>query len=165
MPSMQLMRIADLNLNYKIQEIMEDNGFTSGTYRVYDGYPNEQDLKTSNIWPTIVVEIQNMFGRNVELGSRQWPTFQVIIDVLARTDSQRDDITYLLWNSLNEISFTLYDFNSGFPSTVGDYSGITTLGDWEIGNLTSINLEPIYPGIIGEQHHAMLDGVLYLPNI
>ena len=166
MPNMQLPRLADMNLNYKIQEIMENNGFSSGTYKVYDGYPNESDLKTSNVWPTIVVELKTIFGRNVELGSDQWPGIQVIISVLGRTDSMRDDVAYLLWKALNEVSFTLYDFNTGTPASLGNYAGVTSIGDWEIGSLTISNLEPLSDtNIIGERHNAMLDGILYLPNI
>ena len=167
MASMQLLRLADLNLNYKIKEIMENNGFQSGKYIVSDGYPNEQDLGTNKIWPTVSIEIDSLFGRDIELGSNQWPSFDVIIDIFAQTDSQRDDIAYLLWDSLNETYNNLYEFRSGtFPSAVGNYSGLTILGQYYLDNLTCNFVPPdLYNKSIGEQHHSILVGTMHLPNL
>jgi len=50
MPSMQLPRVADQNVIYKIREIMENNGFTDGKYQVIDGFPNEVDFDSNSIW-------------------------------------------------------------------------------------------------------------------
>lgn len=165
MPSMTNFRLADLNLNYKLREILEDNGFTSSQYQVIDSYPNNIDWDASQVWPTVSVTIEGFFGRDVELGSGQWTTLHFAIDVFAKNDSQRDDLTYTIWKQLNEKSFTFYDFNSGFPTTVGDYSGITTIGDYNIENLTSIVIPPpAQTNIVGERHHALLDGLLLLSN-
>jgi len=166
MPNMQLPRVADMNVIYKIREIMENNGFTSGKYQVVDGFPNESKLERGMIWPTIAVEIQLVFGKDVELGSEQWPALQISIDVLAKTDSQRDDIAYLIWRTMNEEIYTFYDFNSGFPVAVGNYAGITTNGDWSLDNMTITNLTPPNKTTVdGLQHHAFIDGLLHLPNI
>ena len=165
MPNMGLYRLADLNLNYKVQEILENYGFTSGKYKVYDGYLNELDLNTNHIWPTVTIEMGDLVGRNVELGSKPWKTLFFAIDVYARTDSQRDDVMNVLWDELNDTIFTLYDFNDGFPSSVGDYSGLTTIGSYSIEEVTG---RPLIPpegeSVIGEKHHSILDGILYLSN-
>lgn len=165
---MQLARLTDLNLIYKIREIMESSviGFSSANYRAIDGYPNELDLKTGAKWPTITVEIDSLFGRDVEIGSNKWPALQVSIDVFARTDSQRDDLTYSLWKQLNEQRFTLYDFNSAFPAVLGDYTGIPSLGEYSMSDLSVFNLTPPEDTIIeGLKHHSLIDGIIYLPNI
>jgi len=165
---MTLMRLADLNLVYKVIEVMEANGFVNGKYQVIDGYPNEIDLAAMNVWPTLSVEINSLYGRDVELGSKQWPGCQVAIDVFAKTDSQRDDIGYLLWNTLNEGSYVLYDFNTGFPSTASgvSYSGITPIGDWSLDQMTIFNLDSPSDTIVeGEKHHSLVDGILLLPNL
>lgn len=166
--SIGILRLVDLNLVYKIQELMEDYGFQNGEYNVVDGYPNFADSRTSLIWPTISVEISGLWGRDVELGSGQWPAFQVAIDIFANTDSQRDEIAYMLWNNLNEENFTLYDFNIDFPSSVGDYSGISaynSTADYYIAQLSVTVLSPIDSNIEGERHRALLDGIIYLPNV
>jgi len=121
---------------------------------------------SNSIWPTVTVEIQLVFGKDVELGSEQWPAMQILVDVLAQTDSQRDDIAYLVWRTMNETIYLFYDFNSGFPATVGDYSGINVVGNWTIDNMTIANLTPPDKTTVrGLQHHALIDGILHLPNI
>jgi len=170
MAIMSLLRLTDLNLIYKLMEVMESTtlGFLRANNRVIDGYPNDLDLNTITLWPTITVEIDSIFGRDIELGSNQWPAFSVTIDVLAKTDSQRDDISYYIWKELNEVGHTLYNFNSAFPSTSGavDYSGIPTLGEWYIDGLTMINIEANKDSeLVGLKHHSLLDGIIYLPNI
>ena len=165
--SMQKPRLADLNLVYKMHDIMLANGFTATRYKVLDSYPDMIDLDTDNIWPTVVVEMGPFFGRDVEIGSSQWPAMMFFIDILAKTDGQRDDLSYLIWNTLNEGNFTFYDFNSGFP-TIGasvDYSGITTIGQFVAENLSITPLDP--PGLTnidGEKHHSIIDGIMLLSN-
>jgi len=165
MPQMQLLRLGDLNLIYLIKEIMEDNGFTNGSYDVLDGYLSASDFNKSQILPTVTVEIDYLYGRDVELGSKQWPSLAVSIDVFAKTDTQRDDIAYILWTNLNETGHNLYDFNSAFPSAVGDYSGISSIGTYSIDQLTISYLEPEDSTFEGAKHRAVLDGYVNLPNI
>jgi len=166
MTQMSNLRLADLNLNYKVKEIMETIGYSTGEYSVVDGYPNNIDLRNSLTWPIVSIEIDNMFGRDVELGASQWPACQVSIDVFSKTDGERDDISYYIWDSLNENSYDLYDFNSAFPSAVGNYSGISSLGNWGVGNLSVHNLPPeTESNVSGETHHSLIDGLLYLPNL
>jgi len=163
MPTMQLFRLAGLCLVYKIKEILSNNDFS---YTVEPGYPPDSEMKTQQTWPLITVQTDNLFGRDIELGSNQWPACQVFIDIFANTDGQREDIAYTLWNSLNENNYTLYNFNSGFPSAVGDYSGISTLGEYATGTFTFYNIAPPEEtNIVGLKHHGVLSGVLYLPNL
>lgn len=166
MPNMQLARVADQNVVYKIREIIESLGFSSGDYQVIDGFPNESDLQDDMIWPTITVELKFIYGKDVELGSEQWPAAQILIDVLAKTNSQRDDISYTIWRTMNEEIYSFYNFNSGFPVAVGDYTGINNVGNWTIDNMTvTILTPPDKTTIEGLKHHALIDGLLHLPNI
>ena len=163
---MTLYRLADLHLVYKLQEIMQDNGFNSNQYRIIDGYPSDSDLLTSELWPTLTVETDLLYGRNIELGSGDWPAVQFSIDVFAKTDGQRDDISYWIWESLNENDYILYNFNEGFPSSIGDYSGISSLGSWSVSSLTITNFTAPEDTILeGEKHHCMLNGIIFLPNL
>lgn len=164
---MQLPRLSNLCIVYKIKELMENTlGFSSANYIVRDRYPNEQSLKENSVWPLITVELIDLFGRDVELGSEAWPVYQVAIDVLANTDTQRDDITYILWKNLNNSINTLYNFNNAFPTIVGDYSGIPNYGSFDIIKLSYQNIEP-EDGTVsnGEKHHSIIDGYVELPNI
>jgi len=165
MPNMSLLRLAHLSIIYKIEEIIEANGWVSGNYRVVDGYPSESELRDPIIWPTVSVGVGQLFGRDVELGSKVWPTFTIAIDVFAITDSQRDDLSYILWNELNENSYNLYDFNSAFPTILGDYTGIPVLGNYGVSKLTITPFDPEDSTIEGLNHHSMIDGLLLLPNL
>ena len=169
MPSMGISRLAELNLIYKIRELMEDYGFDTpdGDYVVTTDFPSFID-ENSPIWPTITVGIDATWGRDVELGSKGWPAFAISIDVFAKNNSQRSDITHMLWEGLRENTLPFYDFNSAFPSATGDYDGIypyNYTADYYIDNLTFNNLDPIDTVVEGEKHHALGDGFLYVPNI
>lgn len=164
MPSIQSYRLADLNVNYKVRDILVSAGILAGKYRIIDGYPNSQDLNTTPIWPTISIEIDNLFGRDVELGSEQWKACQIAIDIFANTDSQRDDIATILFDGLNEKYFNFYDFNTGFSSSANNYTGISSTGQWTIDNMSGSIIYPSPDEItIGEKHHMLLDGILMLP--
>lgn len=167
MANMQLPRLANLCLVYKIKDLLENNiGLSSANYQVRDGYPNEQALNETIVWPLVSVEFTDLFGRDVELGSESWPVCQVAIDVFARTDTQRDDITYILWKELNDLSLVLYNFNSAFPTVVGDYTGIPSLGSFGVANMSYQNVIPeVNSPSLGERHHSIIDGYIELPNI
>lgn len=162
---MSRMRLADLTAIYKVKDIMNEAGYSETQYSVIDGYPNFVDLDTEIAFPIITVELDNVFGRNVELGSKQWPAFRISIDVFARSDAQRDDLSYMIWRALNETDFTFYDFNSGFPTAIGNYTGIDTIGTIYFDKMTIAVLSPgDFTSTEGEKHHALVDGFLYLPN-
>lgn len=162
--ALQPLRLAITNLYYYIQEIMQTNGFITSEYTITIGYPNEDELTKINTWPTIVVEAETMFGIDFELGSRQSKVIHFFIDVLAKSNGQKEDIAYFLWNSLNETYIPYYDFNTGYPTAVGDYSGITRSGSMYIDNLTANQVVPENTVVLGEKHHIIIDGFLTLAN-
>lgn len=157
-------RLVGQNLYYKVQEIMNTNSYTQDTdYTLVAAFPNKSQLEQINKWPCIVIETNEFFGRDVELGSQQWGTSHFFIDILARTKGQKEDIAYLLYSNLNEKSIAFYDFNSGFPTSPGNYSGITRLGEAAVQDLSIHTIEPDeYNNVVGEIYHAMLDGIIYL---
>jgi len=163
-------RIADSHLFYKLIEIMESTplGFARGDYTILDGFPNVTDLNTDQIWPTITVELDSMFGNDIELGSNAWPTFIFSVDVLANTDSQRDDISYELWEALNDGRFILHSFDTAYPDTSGavDYTRCSAVGTWGVGEVGYMNIhEDKNSTIKGLKHHSLLDGILQLPIV
>lgn len=163
---MHLPRLAELVIIYKIKEVLENLGLSSDDYRVISGFPNKEFLTEENVWPTISVEVDSLFGTNVELGSNQWPAVGIVIDIFAKTSGQLDDLSMELWEELNENSYTLYNFNSSFPSVVGDYSGIPSLGSFSVNDFTYNNLPPeSFNSIDGMRYHGLFDGWLQLPNV
>lgn len=144
---------------------MEDNGFTSSTYTIMNSFPNRTDLSNINIWPTITVEIDNFYGRPVELGAKPWGTIQFFVDVLAKSKGQKEDISYLIYNGINEEYITYYDFNIDFPERVADYSPAAVLGQLYVDQVSIANVEPDpSSNIVGEQNHAIISGIINLPN-
>jgi len=90
---MHLPRLAELVIIYKIKEVLENLGLSSDDYRVISGFPNKEFLTEENVWPTISVEVDSLFGTNVELGSNQWPAVGIVIDIFAKTSGQLDDLS------------------------------------------------------------------------
>jgi hypothetical protein len=162
---MQATRLVIQTSYCKIQEIMQANGFTAAEYSIQVGYPNESQIAAINKWPLITVESDNVIGFDAELGSRPWKSIRFFIDVLAKSNGQREDLAYLLWDSLNDSYIPYYNFNEGFPTVIGDYTGISKLGSILIEDMTINNVNPEkYSNILGENHHAIIDGFITLAN-
>jgi len=148
-----------LSLLYYVKEIMNDNGYEDN---VIDSYLNDIDLAKVDSWPTVAINRGRYSGEDFEIGSQQHKAAYFMIDIFANSKTQRDDLTELLFDSLNEITVPLYDFDIGFPVTTGDYTGITRLGEVYIDNVSGMPLEPPeQTNIVGENNHAILDGIIH----
>lgn len=167
MATMQKMRLADANLNIKIRELLSNFGFGVDRFDVIDSYPSIREEASTLKAPTVVVTTNTLFGKDIELGSSQWPNTTFALDVYAQTDGQRDDITYYLYNNLNDKLFTFYDFNDGFPdlTTAVSYSGITTFGDYYVEGVNAVAVAPPENSVWdGENHHQLIFGIIRMTN-
>lgn len=167
MATMGKLRSADLNMNIKVRELLQNFGFATTAFDVLDSYPTDQDLNKIPKLPSVVVSVNSLTGDDVELGSNQWPSVTFALDVFAKTDGQRDDISYYLWNNLNEGVFRFYDFSNGFPdlTTTIDYTGIANNSDYRVDGVTSVVMAPPeVPLWEGEKHHQLIFGTMKLPN-
>ena len=160
---MQLYNKVYLSLIYYIKEILKNNNFNADN--VLDGYLDEVDVNRKDVWPTIIISRGKYFGRDVEMGASPYKTTFFMLDVYANSKSQRDDLGDILFDNLNEQIVKIYNFNI-FPTTVGDYTGITTSGDMYINSVEVIPVEPPErTNVLGEKYHIIVDGMLNLPNI
>lgn len=130
--------------------------FTSGSYTVMDGYPDNLDEIT--VFPVVTVQSSVGGALPVQLGSRSALNITWELDVLAHRDGQRDDIAYAIWDALSENSIVYYNFDSGgFPTVLGDYSGIATYGTITFSPGTMVVLTPEnFTNIEAEKHHALI---------
>ena len=158
---MSKFRNADIGLIYYLREVMENNGWASDAYSVIDSYPSNLDTITK--FPTVTVQSNVGDPLAIELGQQSTLKITWSIDVFGKGDGQRDDITYIIWNDLQERRMTLYDFNTGFPPTTGDYSGISTLGAVIFDDISFEIIDPDeFSTTIAEKHHSLIVAPGYL---
>ena len=147
-----------------LQEIMESNGFTNGSYDVIIKYPT--DVTKINIFPTLVVGKSSQKRFPFEIGGASRKQMVITIDVFTNSQNQREDIANILDDNLTEKYISIYNFNSGFPSTVGDYTGITKLGECYVNSLTMYTLPPpVYTEVGQEKFHDIINMIITLPNV
>ncbi len=162
---MKLFRLAADNLTYYLKEIFVNNGLSSAN--VIDAYPSDMiDRNNTDSWPTLSVEVDNFSGVPVEIGSGEWPIASIFCDLFANSKVQRDSLSYVLYEALNEKIIPLYDFNEGFPASIGDYRGITRIGEMYCEGISvQLIAPPENTNIKGEKYHTLIDGILNLPNL
>lgn len=158
---MQRFRLADTSLNYHLQELMQNNGWAVGNYEVKDAYPD--NLEEITKFPVLTVQTITVDPRPIQLGYKSAMNVTWAIDIFGKTDGQRDDIAHLVWEDLNEANINIYDFNMGFPASIGDYTGIGTLGSVTFESVTMNIIEPDpTTKTVAEKHHALIVASGYL---
>lgn len=105
---------------------------------VVDAFPtNVNSEDTPLMLPTVSIEASKLIGVPLELGNyipnqeRLWT-----IDVFTKNKTQRDDLSYLIFNELAK-NIPIFDYNEGFPPNVSP----TQLGALDVSD---IEIEPIY---------------------
>lgn len=144
-----------MTLIYHLREVMENSGWGASDYSVIDSYPTNLDTITK--FPSVTVQSNVGEGKPIEIGSQDALKLSWFIDIFAKGDGQRDDITFFIWDDLQDNQIVLYDFNTGFPPTTGDYSGISTLGKIHFDRVSFETIEPDeFSKTIAEKHHSMI---------
>lgn len=106
---MELERKENLSVYYFIKDKFA--GYPAIT--ILDAFP-EADF----VYPAIVVEWSTATASNFELGSRVSQHHRsFVIDVFALTQTQRDEITFKLYEYLDD-TIPVYDYDEGFPPSV-----------------------------------------------
>lgn len=147
-----------------IKEKIEDAGIPNGSYTVIDAHPN--DINDNLIFPVITIGSPFRNSEPVELSAGPRKILRIAIDVLANSEGQQNDIVDVLQENLEEHKITIYNFKTGFPSSVGDYSGITQVGEMFISSFSSVSLGPSkFEKIAQEKYHELINITVKLPLI
>ena len=163
---MHIERNAMQSIFAHIQEILVDEGFnltsTPPTATITMAYPKKDDLQTI-IKPLIIVN--NLAGNDfaVEIGSKDATRLLVDIDLYAKDDGQRDDLGYILRTSFRNNRLAVYNFDDGFPTSIGDYTGISTRGKMTIMGTQYNNMDPQLYDTQDLGHHQVITLDIILP--
>jgi len=134
---MFLERKQDLSIYYYLKDEILIPPYD--TVLVVDGYP-EQDL----VIPSVAVVNQTLTIEPFELGNRRGQRIRVWnIDVFAANKAQRDEISSIIINGLEDIRIAVYDYDEGFPPTVSP----TQLGVLIPSNIEILTIR-IFPDLV-----------------
>lgn len=136
---MYLERKQDLSLYYYIKEMFDDIESLS----IVDGYPDNE-----LVIPCISVDIDEVLGTKVELGSRTRSKFRIwFIDIFATSKTQRNEFGYRIINNLEEC-VPVYDYDEGYPP---EYSP-TKLGCL-ISDDIELKILPVFPELVEKMYY------------
>lgn len=125
------MVLAHRNIAWKVKELVKNAGYAS--FDVITRYP---DFKANQyVLPIIAIQILNGSNYNIEISSLPGIMPSFVADVYANSQAQLDEILDVLMTNLYDGSLiTMYDMTTTEPSVIGDYSGLSTLGNIQIEN-------------------------------
>jgi len=133
---MFLERKQDLSIFFWLQDEVLVSPYD--TVLVVDGYP-EQDL----VIPSVAIEGQRLSIDPFELGNRRGQRDRAWnIDVFAANKAQRDEISSIIINELEDNRIAVYDYDEGFPPIV-----VTQLGTLIPSNIEVIPIR-IFPDLV-----------------
>jgi hypothetical protein len=125
---MYLERKQDLSIYFWLEDLMSPHPMVT----VNDGYPDE-DL----VLPSVTVEAQTIKFREYEMGNRIGRRERFwVVDILALVKTQRDEITSIITNSIED-GIPIYDYDEGFVSP----TQIGLLRPFDVG-VTTIRIFP-----------------------
>lgn len=121
---MELERKQDLSIYYWLDGLMQPYPMVN----VNDGFP-EGDL----VLPSVTIESDAITPHLKEMGSRvSWRRRFWIIDVIALNKAQRDELTSIILNDI-ENGISVYDYDEGFPPGVSPTEiGLLSPTDWDV---------------------------------
>lgn len=163
---MEIERNAMQSIFAYLQEVLTDNGFdlTSNprTATLTMAFPKKDDMQTI-IKPLIIVN--NLAGNDfpVEIGSNDATRILVDVDLYADNDGQRDDLGYIIRKAFRNKSLAVYNFDDGFPASIGNYSGISTRGKMTILGTQYNNIDPLVYDVQDLKHHQVIALDILLP--
>lgn len=124
--------LAQRNILWKIKELMQDAGFTTGNYNVITSYPTDQEKTTFSV-PIIAVQILAGANYDYQISSEPNQLRVCVCDVFAIVPGQLDAILdILIKNFHKEADFEFYNMSNTEPSVIGDYTGLSSLGIMQI---------------------------------
>jgi hypothetical protein len=57
-------------------------------------------------------------SKPLQIGGGWWDRFNYYIDIYAKSDSERDDLSYILFKGFNDDEITLSDYSTCYPTYV-----------------------------------------------
>lgn len=161
---MKLSNLVRFSLIEYLKEVMEDNNYQNGNYEVINTYP--QDVDKINIFPTVSVERINSTKIPYQISSKNQKQLIFSIDVFGQGNDQREDLVDIASDNLQHKYIPIYNFNDGFPASVGVYGAIPKLGDMYVQSFISHALPPPqYTETEAKKFHEMINIVVTLPLI
>jgi len=144
-----------------VRTAMEQSGFKSTDYKVIYAYPNTVQIEQ---YPTIAIDKNLVRKQFFQLGGVDRTIVSLVLDVLANSRDQKDDLSLMIMDYFHETHFHLYDFTNIFPTNVGDYSGIPSLGLFSVDKVSVVTLQPPqFANVPSEKYHDMLIMEVSLP--
>ena len=125
--------ILNRNLYWKLRELIEDkySWIYKTNYNIMMAYPSSAGAVA--IYPSFVVNTEVVDGVPYEIGSRDRYNFYTEIVIFSNGIAQRDGVTFYLYDNLYNRDYTLYDMSTTNPTAVGDYSNLSSLGQFRCG--------------------------------
>jgi len=135
---MELERKQDLSIYYWLADLMQPYPMVT----VNDGYPDE-DL----VLPSVTIESDTILPHLKEMGSRiSWRRRFWTIDILALNKAQRDELTSIILNNI-ENGISVYDYDEGFPPGVSPTEiGLLSPSDWDVKTIR------IFPALVEKMY-------------
>jgi hypothetical protein len=158
--------ILNRNLYWHLRDIIEtdNSNLVYGTdYNVVSAYP---DLETIPVYPTFVIMTVYADGLAYEIGAKDRVILNTDIIVLANDIAQNDYYNMVIWNAFHNKDIALYDMSSTNPSSVGDYTGLSTLGKYRCYDVNYANSEAaIYMPDKSMNYESTINMRIELPQI
>lgn len=163
---MKLSILAVRSLQYYLQEVMEANGFNNGEYTVDDSDPTTMTDRDDVIFPIVTVGNPHLGKVPIQITSKEAKKLSLAIDIYANSKGQQSDLKDVLDENLSGKYLNVYNFNQGFPASVGDYSGLTVLGKMIVEHLDSTDLAVAkFSRIEQEKYHELMLITVILPLV
>lgn len=165
---MEAIIMAHRNLYWRVREFMNSDSWTN--YNVITKFPDEKDLLSyseKNELPILAVQVKS--GTNIaqEIGAEPTLVVSCLVDVFAVNQLKLDGVLGTLTKYLKQgRRFDVYEIGTNQPPGVGNYSGLTTLGDMEVGPMFFDKVDlPVYIADNRFVHHGYCNFSLQLPDI
>lgn len=155
-------RLLIANMYWYVRSVMESNGFKATDYKVLYAYPDTVQVEQ---YPTIAIDRNTVRKEHFQLGGADITKVSLVIDVLANSRDQKEDISSVLQDYFHERDLALYDFSTLFPTIVGDYTGINSLGRFYVDSVSVVTLHPPqFSNVPSEKFHDMIIMDVSLPS-
>ena len=150
------------NMYWYIRALLENNGFRAADYTVLYAYPSTVQIEQ---YPTVAIDRSTVRKDFFQLSGPDITKVSLVIDVLGNSRDQKEDISSVLQDYFHERALALYDFSSLFPTTVGDYTGIPSLGQFYVDSVSVVTLHPPqFSNVPAEKFHDMIIMDVSLPS-
>lgn len=134
---MQAVIMAQRNLYWRMKEFMNSDNWVDGDYTVITRFPDNKEMVghlSKNEIPVLAVQIKSGTDKAHELSAEPNLVVNCIVDIFAENQSQLDGLIGTVKKYFKQGKrLQMFNIGTNKPSTVGDYSGLDSLGYCEVG--------------------------------